>query len=120
MEQNALVQLNPAAGALAHPKFYRLAQVPPEVEWLGTRLSPKTRKAYLEDVQDFMAFFRVGDVTMLRMVTRSHVSDWRNDLLTRQIPVRKRLKDGERQIYRKMAPSSTIRRKMSALSSLFK
>ena len=61
----------------------------------------KTRRAYKEDVREFISFTALQDYMRLRSVGRSHIISWRKDM--------------ER---RGMAPAS-IRRKLSALSSLF-
>lgn len=78
-----------------------LADVPSEVEWLANITNPKTRRAYKGDVEEFSAFLGLKDPTELRTIERAHVIAWRKDL-----------ESGE------LAPTS-IRRKLSALSSLF-
>jgi integrase/recombinase XerD len=66
-----------------------------------TSTNLKTRRAYKEDVREFIGFTGLHDYMGLRSVVRSHIISWRKDM--------------ER---RGLAPSS-IRRKLSALSSLF-
>jgi len=78
--------------------------VPPEIEWLANITNPKTRRAYKNDVSEFSAFTGLRRPEELRTVTRAHVIAWRKDLETRLDP--------------ELSPA-TIRRKLSALSSLF-
>jgi integrase/recombinase XerD len=82
-------------------QFGDLAEVPPEIEWLANLTNPKTRRAYKNDVEEFVGFTGLRGVAELRGVTRAHVIAWRKDLEQRAL-----------------APSS-IRRKLSALSALF-
>jgi integrase len=86
---------------LSAAQFADLADIPPELEWLATLTNPKTRRAYKDDVAEFLKFSGLPDHTALRNVARSHVIAWRKDMETRSL-----------------APTS-IRRKLSALSSLF-
>ena len=83
-----------------------LAEVPPEVEWLANILNKHTRRAYRNDVKDFMRFTGIERPEEFRNVTRSHIIAWRKTFETRG-------KDG-----RPLA-ASTVRRKLSAMSSLF-
>jgi site-specific recombinase XerD len=87
-------QLTPA-------QFCDLADVPPELEWLGNITNKKTQRAYKIDVAEFMRFSGLGEPTSLRTVTRSHVIAWRKHLESRALS------------------HASIRRKLSALSSLF-
>jgi integrase/recombinase XerD len=87
--------------SLTRAQFEQLVDVPPEEEWLANITNLKTRRAYKEDVREFIAFTALHDYMGLRSVGRSHVIAWRKDM--------------ER---RGLAPS-TVRRKLSALSSLF-
>src|SRR5271167_2773629 len=87
--------------SLTSAQFEQLADVPPEEEWLANITNLKTRRAYKEDVREFIAFTGLLDYMRLRSVGRSHIISWRKDM--------------ER---RGLAPA-TIRRKLSALSSLF-
>jgi integrase/recombinase XerD len=75
--------------------------VPPEEEWLANITSPKTRRAYRNDVREFIAYSGLGDYGELRSVVRSHIIGWRKDMERRRLS------------------AATIRRKLSALSSLF-
>jgi len=81
--------------------------VPPEIEWLANITNPKTRRAYKNDVSEFSAFTGLRKPVELRTVTRAHVIAWRKDLE----------KHGGRKD-NGQSPAS-IRRKLSALSSLF-
>ena len=87
--------------SLTRAQFEQLADIPPEEEWLANITNLKTRRAYKEDVREFIAFTALQDYMGLRSVARSHIIAWRKDM--------------ER---RGLAPAS-IRRKLSALSSLF-
>jgi integrase/recombinase XerD len=82
-------------------QFLRLAEVPPEEEWLANISNPKTRRAYKGDVREFVAHAGLGSYAQLRAVVRAHVIDWRKDMERRELG------------------PATIRRKLSALSSLF-
>jgi integrase/recombinase XerD len=82
-------------------QFEQLADVPPEIEWLANITNPKTRRFYKKDVAEFLAFTGLEESAALRTVVRSHVIAWRKDLEFRALG------------------SATIRRKLSALSSLF-
>lgn len=87
--------------ALTALQIGALADVPPEAEWLANITNAKTRRAYKNDVQEFSDFMGLTSLTELRTMTRAHVIAWRKDLELGAL-----------------APSS-IRRKLSALSSLF-
>src|SRR6266478_4712008 len=89
------------ARALSAKEFLDLADVPPEIEWFANITNPQTRRAYQNDLKDFMRFARITNPEVFRVVTRAHLIAWRKDL-------EKRGNEG-----------STIRRKLSAVSSLF-
>ena len=82
-------------------EFQGLAHVPPEAEWFANIDNPKTRRAYRIDINEFMDFAGIGKPEEFRIVTRAHVIAWRKSLETRALS------------------PATIRRKLSALSSLF-
>jgi site-specific recombinase XerD len=82
-------------------EFQGLADVPPEVEWFANITNGRTRRAYQFDLRDFMAFVGIRAAAEFRIVTRAHIIAWRKSLEQRQLS----------------AP--TIRRKLSAVSSLF-
>jgi site-specific recombinase XerD len=86
---------------LTAAQYDHLSDVPPEIEWLANITNKKTRRAYKIDVAEFSAFVGLKETTQLRTVTRAHVIAWRKDMERREL-----------------APAS-IRRKLSALSSLF-
>ena len=81
--------------------FRQLQEVPTELEWFANIANPRTRKAYRHDLKDFMVFLGIDAPGQFREVTRAHVIAWRDKLVSRG-----------------QAPA-TIRRKLSALSSLF-
>jgi integrase/recombinase XerD len=87
--------------SLTPAQYSGLADVPPELEWLANITNAKTRRAYKNDVGEFSTFSRLNEPAQLRTVTRAHVIAWRKHLESRELE-----------------PSS-IRRKLSALSSLF-
>ena len=86
---------------LTPAEYQALADVPPEVEWLNNIPNKKTRRYYKQDVAEFFKFTKLRKTTDLRTVARAHVIAWRQELENRHL-----------------APAS-IRRKLSALSSLF-
>jgi site-specific recombinase XerD len=90
-----------ATRRLTDEQFKTLATVPPEVEWFANIDNPRTKRAYRIDVQDFMKFVGVAKPEEFRTVARAHVIAWRKSLEERNLS------------------ASTIRRKLSALSSLF-
>jgi len=87
--------------ALTPAQFGQLADVPPELEWLANITNPKTRRAYKNDVSEFFAFAGLKGSAEVRTVTRAHAIAWRKDLEARELA------------------DTSIRRKLSALSSLF-
>lgn len=86
---------------LTPAQYSDLADVPPELEWLANITNLKTRRAYKRDVEEFLAFTGLRAPSELRTAARAHVIAWRKHL------------EG-----RALLPAS-IRRKLSALSSLF-
>ena len=86
---------------LTAAEFYKLAAVPPEVEWFANLRNPNTRKAYQHDLGEFRRFVGIARPEEFRTVTRAHVIAWRKDL------------------ERKACAPTTIQRKLAALSSLF-
>jgi integrase/recombinase XerD len=73
----------------------------PIKKWLANITNAKTRRAYKVDVAEFMAFSALTETKSLRAVARSHVIAWRKDMAARSLA------------------RTSIRRKLSALSSLF-
>jgi site-specific recombinase XerD len=86
---------------LTAPEFHQLAQVPSAAEWFANIDNPNTRRAYRNDLEEFMTFVGISSPEELRLVTRAHVLAWRKDLERRELA------------------GCTIRRKLAALSSLF-
>ncbi len=80
-----------------------LAAIPEEEIWLAKQKSPRTRRAYRQDVQHFMRTLKIRSLDELRAVDHRAVIFWERSL---------RETDG--------AQASTIRRRLAALSSLFK
>ena len=97
---NELVSIN-SDRKLTPDQYRDLADVPPETEWLANITNEKTKRFYKSDVAEFIAFTGLKDSAALRTVARSHVIAWRKDMATRSLG------------------AATIRRKLSALSSLF-
>ena len=86
---------------LTAAEFQGLTEVPPELEWFANINNRHTRRAYQNDVSDFSRFVGITTPEDMRIVTRAHVIAWRDALLARGLS------------------ATTIRRKLSALSSLF-
>ena len=86
---------------LTRAQFERLADVPPEEEWLANITNAKTQRAYKNDVREFIAYVGLRNYGELRSIVKAHIIDWRRDMERRELE------------------PATIRRKLSALSSLF-
>jgi len=97
---NELVSIK-SARTLTSDQYAGLADVPPEIEWLNNITNDKTRRFYKSDGADFVAFTGLKKSAAFRTVAHSHVIAWRKDLEDRKLG------------------AATIRRKLSALSSLF-
>ena len=82
-------------------EFQSLANVPAEAEWFANIENANTRRAYRTDVHDFMTFAGMRELGEFRMVKRAHLIAWRKQLEGRALE------------------PSTIRRKLSAIASLF-
>ena len=89
---------------LTRAEFQGLAEVPPEEEWFANIKNRNTRLAYQKDVKEFVKFLGLEGRHELQMVRRAHVIAWRTMLENREP---------------KFAPATT-RRKLSAVSSLFR
>jgi integrase/recombinase XerD len=85
---------------LSAEAFKRLAEVPAEIEWFADIQNPNIRDSYQRDVGQFMAFLGIDRADQCREVGRAHVIAWRKTLVAQ-----------------KLSPA-TIRRKLSAVSSL--
>ncbi len=94
----------PADPAKLPTVMERLADIPEEEIWLAKQKSARTRRAYRLDVRHFMAALGITTTDELRQVDHRAVIAWER---------------GMRETERPAAPS-TIRRRLSALSSLFK
>ena len=91
----------PNARRLTATRFQGLAEVPSELEWFANIDNKSTRRAYENALQDFMHFTGIRAPAEFRIVTRSHVIAWRDDLVGRGLS------------------GMTIRHRLAALSSLF-
>lgn len=65
---------------LTAPEFHQLGKVLPATEWFANVDNPNTRRAYRNDLQEFMTFVGISIPDELRLVTRPHVLAWRQDL----------------------------------------
>jgi len=90
-----------SGGLLTREDFQKLSEVPAEVEWFANIDNARTRRAYKNDINDFMQFVGIDIPEEFRIVTRPHVIAWRKLLEEKNLS------------------GSTIRRKLAALSSLF-
>jgi site-specific recombinase XerD len=98
---NAVLVIQKDERKLTAREFLSLAEVPPEVEWFANIANLNTRRAYRNDVTEFMRFAGVGSPQEFRLVKRAHLIAWRKSLEERALE------------------PSTIRRKLSAIASLF-
>jgi site-specific recombinase XerD len=99
--KNAIGSASRGNTGLEAAQFIELAAVPEETEWFANLDSAQTRRAYKNDLREFMAFTGLRRAVELRQVKRAHVLAWRLALEKRAL-----------------APA-TLRRKLAALSSLF-
>lgn len=90
-----------ASVSLTAAQFHQLADVPPALTWFANIDNSQTRRAYQNDLTEFMAFAGIVQPEQFRSVTRAHLLAWRKDLERRALA------------------GATIRRKLAALSSLF-
>lgn len=101
MTDNELTILPPAT--VTNAALAVLASIPEEEVWLASQKSAQTRRAYKNDIRHFMQFYGIGSADELRQVDHRAVIAWERFM---------RETEG--------AEASTVRRRMSALSSLFK
>ncbi len=101
MKDRAITTTKTTDRALTARQFHELAAVPSAAVWFANIDNPNTRRAYQADVEDFIAFTGINRPDEFRHVTRAHVIAWRSTLEARQLG------------------PATIRRKLSAVSSLF-
>ncbi|HUA82829.1 MAG TPA: tyrosine-type recombinase/integrase [Bryobacteraceae bacterium] len=92
---------------LTAPEFQHLAAVPPEVEWFKNIDNDHTRRAYKKAIKDFMIFAGIDRPEKFRLIARSHVIAWRDDLAQRVTSKDKKL------------GKDTIRHRLTALSALY-
>jgi integrase/recombinase XerD len=104
-EENLITGLSPppASASTALSPIARLADIPEEEIWLAKQKSARTRRAYKLDVQHFMRTLHITSYKELRKVDHRAVIAW--ERIMREIDE---------------AEPSTIRRRLAALSSLFK
>jgi len=95
------------ARKLTAQEFQNLADVPPELEWFGNLKNKNTKRAYRNDVTEFMKFTGIESPEEFRMVKRSHLIAWREQL------------EGSKEIKGRELQAATVRRKLSAVASLF-
>ena len=101
-KSDSLPQNIPSDGSLlTKEEFARLADVPPEAEWFANITNVNTRRAYRNDLRQFMAFVGIVGPDEFRKITRAHVIAWRKQLEARSL-----------------SPAS-VRRKLAALAALF-
>src|ERR1700761_314237 len=81
----------------------RLAEIPEEEIWLAKQKSARTRRAYRLDVRHFMRSLGISEIDQLRSIDHRAVIAWER---------MQREQEG--------AAASTVRRRLAALSSLFK
>jgi integrase/recombinase XerD len=86
---------------LTRAEFQALAEMPAELEWFANIECPRTKRAYRADIEDFSRFVGIAGPEEMRSVTRAHLIAWRKHLELRNLA------------------GSTIRRKLSAVASLF-
>lgn len=106
MAEKQLTRAPATPRALTAQEFQSLADVPAAAVWLANIENENTRRAYKGDVEAFIAFCGLDHAEEFRQVTRAHVIAWR-EMIGSSGP------NG-----RTLAPA-TIRRKLSAISSLF-
>jgi site-specific recombinase XerD len=104
-QESSLIDISrddmPSVRRLTDSQFQGLAHIPPEIEWFANIDNARTRRAYKTDIEAFSDFVGIQRPQEFRSVTRAHVIAWRKTLEERKLS------------------ASTIRRKLSALSSLF-
>jgi integrase/recombinase XerD len=101
MSDSAILPVPTARGAVS--TIDRLAAIPEEEIWLQKQKSPRTRCAYRLDVQHFMRTLAITAPEELRQADHKAVIAW--ERFMREV---------------ECAASSTVRRRLAALSSLYK
>src|SRR6266566_3906531 len=103
MDDNIVLPMPLANGSRAVSTLDRLAQIPEEEIWLQKQKSARTRRAYRLDVQHFMRALAITSPEELRQADHKAVIAWE-----------RYMRETEH------AASSTIRRRLATLSSLYK
>src|SRR4051812_2139033 len=96
---SSLIVINESRGGIAVLDVLR--SIPEEEIWLAGQLSPHTRRAYKQDVEHFIATMKLSDAADFRKVGRAAIVAWHTRMTA----------EG--------AKARTVRRRLSALSSLF-
>jgi integrase len=91
----------PPPVTLTVSQFYTMATIPPEFQWFANLPHPNTRRAYRQDIDDFMTFAGLHRPEQFQAISRERPIAWRERLVTRQLA------------------NDTIRRKLADLSSLY-
>ena len=94
-------QVSQTGGGAGGAMVQVLAEIPEEEVWLAGLRSERTRRAYRLDVEHFMTTIGITAREELRQVDRAAVIYW------------------QREMEKEGAKPSTVRRRLSALSSLF-
>lgn len=89
------------AAVLSREAYEKLANVPGELEWLANFTSLQTRRAYKNDLKLFLDFLGKPAPGEIQSIAPAHVLAWRNYLVSIGLA------------------ETTIRRKLSAIASLF-
>lgn len=82
-------------------EFQQLSELPFELEWYANLDNDNTRRTYKNALQDFMQFTGIRKPDEFRQVTRAHIIAFRDELKRRDLS------------------GSSIRNKLSSISSLF-
>jgi site-specific recombinase XerD len=101
MKDSSSLPVSIAGGAVS--TIAQLAAIPEEEIWLQKQKSARTRRAYRLDVQHFMTTLRISTLDELRQADHKAVIAWERYM--REV---------------EYAAASTIRRRLAALSSLFR
>jgi integrase/recombinase XerD len=99
--EQILIPVQKGERKLTAREFQSLADVPPEAEWFANIRNENTKRAYRKDLSEFMKFTGMRELGEFRAVKRAHLIAWRKELEDRALE------------------PSTIRRKLSAIASLF-
>lgn len=103
MSKNTQLITKPTASLRSGSTVAALAEVPEEEIWLAKQKSARTRRAYQQDVRHFMQTLKIRKLDELRSIDHRAVIIWERYM---------RETEG--------AQASTVRRRLAALSSLFK